>query len=538
MPCEAMDFETVTAEGYGFQIEMTHRLVRAGGRIVEFPIAFRDRRAGESKLSHGIVNEAFGLVGRLWVDDRRGRRVAAVGRADEPGRWAGDSDVARLRTILHVDMDAFFVAVELRRRPELRGQPVVVGGTGRRGVVAAASYEARRYGVFSALPSAVGPPALPDAVFLPGDHAAYAEASSEVHAIFDARHTARRAAGARRGVPRRHGRPRPLGDGVDDRRPAARATSTSELDLRCSVGVATNKFLAKLASVDAKPRATPERGRARRRGLRGRSRATSWPTCTRCRWPAVGRRPGDAASDWPGWGCRPSGTSPRSTRGRARPRSAGPTAGTCSTWPPAGTTGRSRSSGRSSRSATRRRSPTTSTTLAELQRELVRLADAVAARLRRHGVGARTFTVKVRDGGVLDDHPGRHRRRRRRHRPAHRRRLGPLLGAVDLAAGVRLLGLAASRFAAAGRAAQPRRPRRTSRRRRPPALVRRQPGDRRRAGAVRGRRRSARRAAWRSGPTVARRCGSCAPARQQWGPTTTGAAARDAEHVTERRRPR
>ena len=48
-----MDFETVTADGYGFQIEMTHRLVRAGGRIVEFPIEFRDRRAGESKMSQG-----------------------------------------------------------------------------------------------------------------------------------------------------------------------------------------------------------------------------------------------------------------------------------------------------------------------------------------------------------------------------------------------------------------------------------------------------------------------------------------------------
>lgn len=72
---EAMGFEDVTAEGYGFQIEMTHRLVRAGGRIVEFPIEFRDRRAGESKLSQGIVNEALGLVLRLWVADRRGRRT-------------------------------------------------------------------------------------------------------------------------------------------------------------------------------------------------------------------------------------------------------------------------------------------------------------------------------------------------------------------------------------------------------------------------------------------------------------------------------
>jgi glycosyltransferase involved in cell wall biosynthesis len=71
---EAMGFEDVTAEGYGFQIEMTHRLVRAGGRIVEFPIDFRDRRAGESKLSQGIVGEALGLVLRLWVADRRDRR--------------------------------------------------------------------------------------------------------------------------------------------------------------------------------------------------------------------------------------------------------------------------------------------------------------------------------------------------------------------------------------------------------------------------------------------------------------------------------
>ena len=72
---ESMAFETVTAEGYGFQIEMTHRLVRVGGKIVEFPIAFHDRRAGSSKLSQGIVGEAAGLVARLWIDDRRGRRT-------------------------------------------------------------------------------------------------------------------------------------------------------------------------------------------------------------------------------------------------------------------------------------------------------------------------------------------------------------------------------------------------------------------------------------------------------------------------------
>ena len=59
---------------YGYQVEMTHRLVRAGGRIVEFPITFREREAGESKLSNGIVREALVLVAKLWVQDRRGRR--------------------------------------------------------------------------------------------------------------------------------------------------------------------------------------------------------------------------------------------------------------------------------------------------------------------------------------------------------------------------------------------------------------------------------------------------------------------------------
>jgi glycosyltransferase involved in cell wall biosynthesis len=71
---ERMGFDAVSAEGYGFQIEMTHRLVRAEGKVVEFPITFRERTAGESKLSGGIVREAAGLVVRLWIADRRGRR--------------------------------------------------------------------------------------------------------------------------------------------------------------------------------------------------------------------------------------------------------------------------------------------------------------------------------------------------------------------------------------------------------------------------------------------------------------------------------
>ncbi len=155
--------------------------------------------------------------------------------------------------ILHIDMDAFYASVEERERPELRGRPVVVGGSPEgRGVVAAANYAARRYGVHSAMPMARAVRLCPDAIRVPPRLALYAEVSGRIHAIF------------RRYTPQVE--PLSLDEAFLDvgaserlfgtasaigRRIQAEIAAEERLD--ASVGVAPNKFLAKIASDLRKP---------------------------------------------------------------------------------------------------------------------------------------------------------------------------------------------------------------------------------------------------------------------------------------------
>ncbi len=170
-------------------------------------------------------------------------------RSQEARRdWGSDEEGC---SILHVDMDAFFASVELARRPQLRGLPVIVGGA-QRGVVLAATYEARAFGVHSAMPMTQALRLCPQAVVVPPDHRQYHEVSEGVMGILrDVTALVEQVsvdeafldvAGARR----RAGAPTVIAEQV-------RRQVRERYAITCSVGIASTKFVAKLASGHAKP---------------------------------------------------------------------------------------------------------------------------------------------------------------------------------------------------------------------------------------------------------------------------------------------
>jgi DNA polymerase IV len=154
--------------------------------------------------------------------------------------------------ILHVDMDAFYASVELRDRPELAGQPVIVGATASRGVVLSATYEARAFGVHSAMPVTRARRLCPQAIFIPPRHSNYAAVSREVMEVFRSVTPEVEPLALDEafldvsGTIRRLGQPAQIGQLI-------RATIAEQQGITCSVGVASCKFVAKLASARCKP---------------------------------------------------------------------------------------------------------------------------------------------------------------------------------------------------------------------------------------------------------------------------------------------
>ncbi|MFN0029376.1 MAG: DNA polymerase IV [Acidimicrobiales bacterium] len=363
-----------------------------------------------------------------------GSRAGPAGVPPGVARWPS--------AMLHVDMDAFYVAVEVRRDPSLVGRAVVVGGNGARGVVAAASYEARAYGVRSAMPSVQARRLCPQALFLPGDHSAYAEASSAIMAIFrnvtplveplslDEAFLDVTGAQARVGSPA-------------EIAAQLRQRVADEQHLPCSVGVASTKFLAKLASEAAKPTPTPQGARAGR-GV--------WVVTLGEELAFLHPLPVKAL-----WGVGPATLTKLQRIGVA-------TVGDLAAMP-VGTlvAALGEASGRHLFELAHNRDPrrvepdreTKSIGHEEtfpvdrfdredLDRELLRLSDAVARRLRGAGLTGRTVQLKVRFGDFTTI-----TRSRRVAEPLDNgldlaRAARQLLAKIDVTAGIRLLGVSAS----------------------------------------------------------------------------------------------
>jgi len=188
------------------------------------------------------VKRVFESVRRAWI-------LYPLKR-DKGGNH--DESMAHLRKIIHVDMDAFYASVEQRDFPELRGRPVAVGGSFKRGVVSAASYEARQFGVHSAMPSAIAARKCPGLIFVPARFEVYRTVSRQIRDIF-LRFTETLEPLSLDEAYLDVTSPIQVGLSATEMARRIRRAIKEEVSLTASAGVSFNKFLAKVGSDHNKP---------------------------------------------------------------------------------------------------------------------------------------------------------------------------------------------------------------------------------------------------------------------------------------------
>lgn len=344
--------------------------------------------------------------------------------------------------VLHVDMDCFFAAVEVLDDPSLAGRPVVVGGTGPRGVVASCSYEARATGVRSAMPMGEARRRCPQASFIAGRHSRYSEVSEELHGVFFEFTPTIEPIGLDEAFLDVSGCHRLFGTSEEVAK-AIRRRVREVLGLDCSVGVGRTKQIAKLASREAKPRATRS-GPAAGRGVvvvrPDEEQAFLWNRPVRDLW-GVGPKTAERLARY---GIA-SVADLAAVEPAALERLLGKALGRqlhALSW---GRDGRPVVSSLATKSVSHEETfPVDRHSTSELKAEVVRLSDSVGHRLRAGGLTGRRVSIKLRfaDFSTIT----------RSHTLS-----GPLLSsseiaqiasvlleAIDVGAGVRLIGVAVS----------------------------------------------------------------------------------------------
>ena len=352
-------------------------------------------------------------------------------------------------------MDAFFASVEALDDPRLAGRPLIVGGAGSRGVVASCSYEARVFGVRSAMPSVQARRLCPEAIFVPGRYDRYSEVSRQMHAVFHRFTPLVEGISLDEAFLDVTGSIRLFGPPVLIAR-AIRDQIRSELHLNCSVGAAPVKFLAKLASEAAKPRVGRTRapegsepseasdGPGEGRGIyvveRGRELSFLHPHPIEALWgvgPATARR------------LRSLGFTTIGQLAEVDPqvleRAVGKAHGGHLAALARGIDDRGVEAHRPVKSVSHEETYVTDRRDADgLRVEILRMADAVASRLREAGLAGRTVTLKVRYGDFSTHTRSVTEPQPTNSAPAIAEAAARLLETLDLAPGVRLLGVGLS----------------------------------------------------------------------------------------------